>query len=213
MRTLADEINAQLGIFAPARVADTSSEAALYWASVSHGRNGFGALSGAFICFGHAPNSGPLDLAWYGSVWPERHLYRKLELADFIFGCDVFADLWFLRGEAIYRLEGETGDAILVLNDARELGALAIDEAAEMFGGSIAREHFAGKNLGMDPLRLLPSIPFVIAGGDKREFHAVPLSEALRKKAQLCQQIDGMSDGEAIDLTFWRDIEVNQDRD
>lgn len=205
MATLAEEIGCQPSLFAAAPRVQPVPEEVCYWSTISQGRNGFFALSGALIGFGRGAPGGPLDIEWYRGGWAHRSSYGELREADLVFGCDIFADLLFMRDRAVFRLDGETGDCIHVADSAEAFAAFTTHEAAELLGGNLARKHFAGRFLDVDPVRLLPSAPFVTAGGDHHSFLEVPLTVALRRKATLKRKLTGVSDGAVIDLTFWHE--------
>lgn len=205
MMTLADEIERQTSLFAVATRADAGSDEEVYQREISRGRNGFFAMSGAFIGFGRGTSGGPMDLDWYRTQWTQRACYSELRDADFVFGCDIFADLLFMREGAVLRLDGETGDCVRVASSPDAFAAMTLEQASELLGGNLARQYFGGRYLDEDPMRLLPTAPFVTAGGDYHSFLTVPLTVALRRKAVLSQKLVGLPDGAGVDLTFWHE--------
>jgi hypothetical protein len=204
MTNLAFEIKRQRSMFgAVAGDREVGAGNLRTWSHICQAKNGIVALSGALICFGLNPDGGPLDLRWYQSQWRERSVYENLRTSDFIFGCDVFGDLLFERGGALYRLDGESGDVDRLHNDIRKIGDMSLQEAAELFGGAPAKEAFAASVLGMDPFRLMPVTPFLMAGGIPHSHRMVKLTTILGKKAELAKRVQHLGDGETVDLSFW----------
>jgi hypothetical protein len=167
------------------------------------GRNGVVALSGALVLFADGPAATPFSARWHEEIWPTRQLYPAIEQSDLIVGCDVTGDLLLLRGAQILRLDGEIGDISPLASTVGEFLGMDIETASDAVGGKLAREGLAGLALGPDPLRLLPTVPFTIGDTSPRTFQKLPLSQALRIKAQLHDRLSQVDDGDTVRLDFW----------
>ena len=208
MNTLAMEIERQSGIFpVPEGTGTIEPDLLRFLSDTLRGRNGVVALSGALICFGISPRIGPLDLRWYSQFWADRAVYKNIVATDMIFGCDVFGDLLFVRSGSIFRLDSELGEVEHLFKTVTRFGLISVREASELFGGVPARGAFSGIELGEDPLRLMPSVPFVVSGDRHDNYRSVPLTSLLRKKALLSVEIQNLRDGSVIDLSYWDEPE------
>ncbi|MEQ1810764.1 MAG: hypothetical protein ABL889_12610 [Terricaulis sp.] len=165
-------------------------------------KNGALALSGALALFGCGRDaSAPMHIARYRN-WCARADYG-LQSDDDVFGADVFGDLLFSRNGAAFRLDGETGDHV-------EIGMLDVvlnqqlSEIAEELGGNLGRERFANRGIGADPLRLLPTYPFMMKEHVRGEFFETPLSHAIDLKHRLFVASRDAPEVAGIDCSFWR---------
>jgi hypothetical protein len=163
-------------------------------------KNGTLALSGALIVFGLGSSGHPLDARTY-QTGPWRADYG-LRDHDAILGADIFGDFLFLRGTDLFRLDGEQGEQVALGNLEDFLNSDA-SMVAENLGGNLARTKFAGRTLGVDPLRLLPTHPFMMKENAPGEFFELPLGSALRLKHRLFLACRSAPEGAAIDCSFW----------
>jgi hypothetical protein len=165
-------------------------------------KNGTLALSGALVLFGWDRDATmPMDITHYAD-WIGRVDYG-LQSSDEIFGADIFGDLLFARSGAVYRLDGETGDHVLI-GDIDTFLNQPLSEIAEELGGTLGREHFADRAIGEDPLRLLPNYPFMMKEHVRGEFFETPLTRAVDLKYRLFTSCRNAPEGAGIDCTFWR---------
>jgi len=166
-------------------------------------KNGTLALSGALVLFGCGPDpSAPVHISRYKD-WQARGDYC-LKNGDQIFAADIFGDLRFVRDDAVYRLDGETGDHVL-LGEFDVLLNQQLSAIAEELGGKLGREHFANRGIGTDPLRLLPTRPFMMQEHVRGEFFEVPLTRAIDLKHRLFIACRDDPEGGGIDCSFWRE--------
>jgi hypothetical protein len=165
-------------------------------------KNGALALSGALVLFGCGGDQrSPLHFSRY-QAWAGRTDYG-IEPTDDIFGADIFGDLLFARAGAVFRLDGELGEHVR-LGDLSSFFDRQLSDIAEELGGKLGREHFAHRVLGLDPLRLLPTLPFMMRQHVRGEFFETPLWRALVLKHRLFVACRDAPNGAEIDCSFWR---------
>lgn len=165
-------------------------------------KNGALALSGALALFGCGSNSAtPMHFSYYNK-WHARSDYG-LSPSDDIFAADIFGDLLVAKKGAVFRLDGETGEHV-ALGGIDVLLQQPLSEIAEELGGTLGRERFAGRSIGMDPLRLLPTFPFMMQQHIRGEFFETPLTRAVDLKHRLFVACRGAPEGAGIDCGFWR---------
>lgn len=165
-------------------------------------KNGALALSGAFAMFGCGRDlSAPMNISRY-QAWTARSDYG-LGPSDDIFGADIFGDLLFVRHNVAFRLDGETGDQVAI-GDITDVLDRQLSEIAEELGGNLGRERFAHRVIGQDPLRLLPTFPFMMQQHVRGEFFETPLTRAIELKHQLFCACRDAPDGAGVDCAFWR---------
>jgi hypothetical protein len=99
--------------------------------------------------------------------------------------------------------EGETGEHVR-LGDLSSFFDRQLSDAARELGGTLGREHFAHRVLGWDPLRLLPTLPFMMQHHVRGEFFETPLWRALALKQRLFLAYRDVPNGAEIDCSFWR---------
>ena len=165
-------------------------------------KNGALALSGALLVFGclDGPPT-PMSLSFY-QEWAARADYC-LNRNDHVFGADVFGDLLFVRNREAFRLDGETGERVS-LGSFDQLWEQPLSAIADEFGGALGRERLAGRAIGSDPLRLLPTIPFMLQDSVRCALFEAPLTRALELKHRLFLTSRGAPDGAFINYGFWR---------
>jgi hypothetical protein len=194
------EIGRCPAIFHPATTEGLNAIPSAGQRAIIRRKNGTLALSGALVVFGLGSKGLPLDARTYQSgLW---RVDYGLQDDDAILGADIFGDLLFLRGTDVFRLDGEQGEQI-ALGDLEEFLSSDVSVVAENLGGNLARTKFAGQPLGADPLRLLPTYPFMMKENVPREFFEVPLSLALRLKHRLFLTCQSAPEGAAVDCSFW----------
>ncbi len=165
-------------------------------------KNGALALSGALVFFGVGDDPAhPVDRRCY-QAWEGREDYG-LSPADEVFGVDIFGDLLFANGGEAFRLDGELGDRVPLGRLTSWLGQDRSD-AAEELGGRLARERFGGRVIGEDPLRMLPTFPFMMKEFVPGEFFETPLSRAIGLKLRLFRLCQNAPEGTGMDCSFWR---------
>lgn len=199
---LIDEIDRCPAVFDDLDAESLSAITAPEIRAVVRRKNGALALSGALVLFGSGADLGsPLHLARY-QTWTARADYG-LEATDDVFGADVFGDLLFARSGGVYRLDGELGDHVR-LGETREFFELPRADIVEALGGHLGRERFTGRVIGPDPLRLLPTAPFMTSQHIAGAFFEAPLTRALALKHRLFLACRDSAEGAAIDCSFWR---------
>lgn len=172
--------------------------------TVLEGKNGTLALSGALALFGCGlDQAAPMHFSRY-RTWPARVDYG-LHPEDEIFAADIFGDLLFARNGAALRLDGETGEHVLI-GDIDDFLNKQLDEIAEELGGKLGREHFANRAIGSDPLRLLPTFPFIMRQHVRGESFETPLTRAVAIKHRLFQACRNAPEGNGIDCAFWSPV-------
>jgi hypothetical protein len=199
---LIDEILRCEPIFGGLDEAALSSVATPQVRTLLRAKNGALALSGALAVFGCSGDpTAPMHVTRY-KKWPARADY-DLNPADDIFASDIFGDLLFARDGVAFRLDGETGEHAR-LGGIDDLLHQPLSEIAEELGGSLGREHFARRAIGMDPLRLLPTLPFMMQQHVRGEFFETPLSRAIELKHRLFVACRSAPEGARIDCGFWQ---------
>lgn len=199
---LIDEIMRCTPVFAGVDEAALASIGAPQVRALLRSKNGTLALSGGLVVFGCGRDLGaPMNVARW-KAWPARRDYG-LQASDDIFAADVFGDLLFARDGVVFRLDGEMGDHVEVLAFESFLNA-ELKDIAEDLGGPLARQHFANRAIGDDPLRLLPSMPFMMKEHERGGFFETPLTRAIELKYRLFRACRDAPDGAGIDCAFWR---------
>lgn len=199
---LIDEIDRCAAFFDDLDEASLSAITAPEIRAVIRRKNGALALSGAFVLFGCGGDHGaPLHIARYRR-WSAREDYG-LETTDDVFGADIFGDLLFARSGVVFRLDGELGEHVR-LGETCAFFEQSRADITEALGGHLGREHFAGRAIGIDPLRLLPTAPFTTSQHVTGAFFEAPLTRALALKHRLLLACRGVPEGAGVDCSFWR---------
>lgn len=165
--------------------------------------DGFLAFEQSLIIFGFSNERNPLlDVQWHNAFSPFKDVYGLTFDHHLIVGCDVLGDLLVLSGDDFCRLDGETGTLEFLASSVDDLFSQPASQLADLFGLRLAKRVLPRWEENR-VLRVLPTRPYLVAGGAPTSFFATPLLRAMGMKLRLFQMTTGAPDGTSIEFDFW----------